>query len=220
MSVVTDHEGAEARVAFLLALRAQGLRDTAVLRAFETVPRSRFVPRRFIDVALTDIALPIGCGQTILAPSFMAAMYVALDVRPEHRVLEIGTGSGYGTAILSRLGASVVSVERYRSLCLEASTRLDALGFANVRVVHADGRGGHAAGAPYDRIVIDASVEAVPPALASQLVPSGRIVTVLRSGEGPQRLAKLSRATTHDFNIELMQPFPGAPLAEGVAAAL
>ena len=82
------HVGAEARIAFLMALRAKGLRDTSILRAFETVPRGRFVPRRFIDLALTDVALPIACGQTTLAPSQMAEVFVALDPRPEHRVLE------------------------------------------------------------------------------------------------------------------------------------
>ncbi len=156
-----------------MALRAQGLHDTDVLRAFETVPRSRFVPRRFVDVALADIALPIACGQTMLAPSHMAFMMSALDVKPDHRVLEIGTGSGYGTAILARLAAAVVSVERYRSLAVEASTRLDALGFPNAKVIHGDGRAGHSAGAPYDRILIDASIDGLPPALASQLTPAG-----------------------------------------------
>ena len=219
MSVVRDHEGAEARVAFHMALRAQGLRDTDVLRAFETVPRSRFVPRRFVDVALTDIALPIGCGQTMLAPSFMAMMITALDLRPEHRVLEIGTGSGYGTAILARLAAEVVSVERYRSLQVEAATRLEALGVANARVVHGDGRSGHAAGAPFDRILIDACVESIPPAVASQLSPAGRIVTVLRTETGPM-LTRFARATTHDLTGEPLPPLPSPPLMAGIAAAL
>ena len=219
MSVVRDHEGAEARVAFLMALRAQGLRDTDVLRAFETVPRSRFVPRRFVDVALTDIALPIGCGQTMLAPSFMAMMVAALDLRSEHRVLEIGTGSGYGTAILARLAAEVVSIERYRSLQVEAATRLEALGVGNARVMLGDGRSGHAARAPFDRILIDACVESIPPAVASQLSPAGRIVTVLRTEAGPM-LARFARATTHDLSCEILRPLPSPPLMAGIAAAL
>jgi protein-L-isoaspartate(D-aspartate) O-methyltransferase len=219
MAVVRDHEGAEARVAFLMALRAQGLRDTDVLRAFETVPRSRFVPRRFADVALTDIALPIACGQTTLAPSHMAMMIVALDVRPEHRVLEIGTGSGYGTAILARLSAEVVSVERYRSLQVEAATRLEALGVGNVRVVHGDGRAGHAAGAPYDRILIDACVESIPAAVTSQLATTGRIVAVVRTPDGSV-LSRFARATTHELVGEALRPLPSPPLMSGVAAAL
>ncbi|MCZ8098761.1 MAG: protein-L-isoaspartate(D-aspartate) O-methyltransferase [Burkholderiales bacterium] len=219
MSVVPDHEGAEARVAFLMALRAQGLRDTDVLRAFETVPRSRFVPRRFVDVALTDIALPIACGQTTLAPSHMAMMIIALDVRPDHRVLEIGTGSGYGTAILARLGAEVVSVERYRSLQVEAATRLEALGVRNARVIHGDGRMGHPAGAPFDRILIDASVESIPAAVASQLASTGRIVAVAQTPDGPM-LTRFARATTHDLSSEALRPLASPPLMAGVAAAL
>src|SRR6476659_6933600 len=119
MSVAPEHDGAEARIAFLMALRAKGRRDTGGLRAFETVPRSRFVQRRFVDLALRDVALPIACGQSTIAPSLMAEMFVALDLRPEHRVLEVGAGSGYGTAIMARLSGEVVSVERYRSLAIE-----------------------------------------------------------------------------------------------------
>src|SRR6476661_4986841 len=173
--------GAEARIVFLLALRAKGLRDTRVLSAFETVPRSRFVPQRFIDLAMTDVSLPIACGQSTLAPSVMAEMIIALDVRPEHRVLEVGTGSGYGAAILGKLAGEVVSVERYRSLAIEAQGRLDALGVGNVIVRHADGRKGWDAGAPYDRILIHAAVTEAPPALVAQLAPTGRIVAVERS---------------------------------------
>ena len=148
--------GAEARIGLLLALRAKGLRDTDVLRAFETVPRSRFVPRRYVDLAYADLALPIACGQSTLAPSVMATMMVALDVRPEHRVLEIGAGSGYGTAILARLAAEGVSVERFRSLAIEARARLEAQGVVNASVHHGDGRRGLPDRGPFDRILVDA----------------------------------------------------------------
>lgn len=219
MSLVIDHGSAEARIAFLMALRAKGLRDTAVLRAFETVPRSRFVPRRFADLALTDVALPIACGQSTLAPSLMAEMIVALDVRPEHRVLEIGTGTGYGTAVLAKLCSEVSSVERYRSLALEASTRLDAQGVANVRIVHGDGTRGFDSGAPYDRILVDGSIESLPAALAAQLVPNGRIVAVERGGEG-SFLVRYHRETLRDWARDRLRPFASAPLMAGVAAAL
>ena len=219
MSLVRDHGSAEARIAFLMALRAKGLRDTAVLRAFETVPRGRFVPRRFADLALPDVALPIACGQSTLAPSLMAEMITALDVRPEHRILEIGTGTGYGSALLARLGADVVSVERYRSLALEASTRLDAQEVANVRVVHADGWHGHAAGAPYDRILVDASVEGLPAALADQLGPNGRVVLVERD-EGGSVMVRYQRDALQDWTRDVLRPFSSPPLMAGVAAAL
>src|SRR5689334_1866757 len=133
MSATLDRGGQEARIAFLMALRSKGLRDTRVLSAFETVPRSRFVPQRFVDLALTDVSLPLACGQTTLAPSLMAEMITALEVKAEHRVLEIGAGSGYGTAILARLAGEVVSLERYRSLAIEADVRLRALGVINAQ---------------------------------------------------------------------------------------
>jgi protein-L-isoaspartate(D-aspartate) O-methyltransferase len=219
MSLVRDHGSAEARIAFLMALRAKGLRDTAVLRAFETVPRGRFVPRRFADLALTDVALPIACGQSTLAPSLMAEMIIALDVRPEHRLLEIGTGTGYGSALLARLGADVVSIERYRSLAVEAATRLDAQGVSNVRVMHGDGWHGCASAAPYDRILVDASVESLPSVIASQLVPNGRIVLVERSEQGAF-LVRYHRDSMRDWAREVIRPFASPPLMAGVAAAL
>lgn len=219
MSLVRDHGSAEARIAFLMALRAKGLRDTAVLRAFETVPRGRFVPRRFADLALTDVALPIACGQSTLAPSLMAEMIIALDVRPDHRVLEIGTGTGYGSALLARLGADVVTVERYRSLAVEAATRLDSQGVSNVRVLHGDGWQGCASTAPYDRILVDASVDSLPDVLAGQLAANGRIVLVERCDEG-SFLVRYSRETPLDWSRDVIRPFASPPLMAGVAAAL
>ena len=219
MSLVRDHGSAEARIAFLMALRAKGLRDTAVLRAFETVPRGRFVPRRFADLALTDVALPIACGQSTLAPSLMAEMIIALDVRPDHRVLEIGTGTGYGSALLARLGADVVTVERYRSLAVEAATRLESQGVSNVNVLHGDGWQGCVSAAPFDRILVDASVESLPAVLASQLVPNGRIVLVERSQQG-SFLVRYHRETLQDWAREVIRPFASPPLMAGVAAAL
>ena len=110
----------EARIEFVLKLRARGLRDTNVLRALETVPREMFVPHRYSDLSAKDIALPIGCGQTMPSPFDVARMLEALDVQPRHRILEIGTGSGYTTAILARLGREIVSLERFHVLALEA----------------------------------------------------------------------------------------------------
>ena len=110
----------QARMAFLLALRARGLADVAVLRALEIAPREVFVPRRHADLALRDIALPISCGQTMPEPYLVGRMMEALDVRSDHCTLEIGAGSGYATAILAQLSGIVLSYERFRSLALEA----------------------------------------------------------------------------------------------------
>src|SRR5829696_1031934 len=113
---------------FILSLRARGIRDTAVLSAMERVRRDLFAPRRFADLARTDVSLPLPFGQTMTAPSTVAAMLVALGARPGERVLEVGTGSGYVSALLARIGCRVITVERYEALAEEAQTRLDVAG--------------------------------------------------------------------------------------------
>ncbi len=218
MTDIQTHTAAEATIAFLLALRSRGLRDTALLRALETVPRGRFVPRRFADLALQDVGLPIACGQTLPAPSHIATLIGALEVRPEHRILEVGTGSGYMAALLARLGRDVVSIERFRSLAVEAAARLNTLGFANVHIFHGDGQRGHLERAPYDRIVIDASFAAPPPGLMAQLAENGVLVGVARNDDGMRvmRVIKAGGAARIDWGA----PLNAAPLASGIAAAL
>ena len=127
------------RAQFTLRMRSRGLGDLRVLRALERTPRSFFVPQRYADIAARDIALPIGGGQTAPPPSTVAAMIEALQARARHRVLEIGTGSGYATALLGQIAAEVVSLERCPTLAVEAAARLAAFGLGNVRVAHADG---------------------------------------------------------------------------------
>src|SRR5262245_15510296 len=127
---------------FLLAMRRRGIADQAVLRALDEVPREHFVEPHLADSAYADHALPIACGQTISQPYVVAYMTEQLAVRPEHKVLEIGTGSGYQTAVLSRLASEVVSIERYRTLAEEERTRLAILGLQNVEVRVGDVRGG------------------------------------------------------------------------------
>nr|WP_256515605.1 rRNA adenine N-6-methyltransferase family protein [Alsobacter ponti] len=202
-----------------MALRAKGLRDTAILRAFETVSRSVFVPRRFIDLALIDVALPIACGQSTLAPSTMAEMYAALDLKPEHRVLEVGTGSGYGSAVLARLAREVVSIERYRSLATEAAARLQAQVVVNVTVRHGDGGEGAADLGPFDRILIEASVESTPRPLVAQLAPGGKILVIER-GAGGSFLTRFNRSPGGALEREHLVPFSLPPLMHGTAAAL
>src|SRR4029079_12632560 len=124
---------------FQLALRRRGISDQAVLRAMDEVPRERFVARGFAASAYADHALPIDCGQTISQPYVVAYMTEQLEVEPQHRVLEIGTGSGYQSAVLSRMAREVVSVERYRTLAERARVRLEALGYENVEVRIGDG---------------------------------------------------------------------------------
>ena len=124
---------------FLLTLRRRGIADQAVLRAMDEVPRERFVEPTFADSAYADQALPIACGQTISQPYVVAYMTEQLKMESRHRVLEVGTGSGYQAAVLSRLAREVVSVERYRTLAEEARARLKALGYENVDIVVGEG---------------------------------------------------------------------------------
>src|SRR5262245_25619966 len=135
---------------FLLTLRRRGIADKAVLRAMDEVPRELFVDANFIRSAYADQALPIECGQTISQPYVVAYMTEQLGLQPHHRVLEIGTGSGYQAAVLSRLAREVVTVERYRTLAEAARNRLAVLGYKNVEVRVADGLAGVPQWAPYD----------------------------------------------------------------------
>src|SRR5947209_15788299 len=155
----------ENRAALLLKLRTQGIRNTDVLRAIEPIPREMFVPHQLGDLAQRDLPLPIACGQTMSEPSLVARMLEALDVRGEHRVLEIGTGSGYVTAILASLAGEVVSIERFHTLAAGARTRLEALGFDKVEVICADGFAAGIVGS-FDRILVHLALDGVPASLA------------------------------------------------------
>jgi len=182
------------RMQFLLALRKRGISDSAVLRAMDEVPREHFVESSFVESAYADQALPIACGQTISQPYVVAYMTEQLPVEPGHRVLEIGTGSGYQAAILSRLAREVISVERYRTLAEIARQRLAALGYANVEVRVGDGLAGMPERAPYDRIIVTAAAETVPEALVGQLADGGVMVLPLGPHAGVQQLIKLTKS--------------------------
>jgi protein-L-isoaspartate(D-aspartate) O-methyltransferase len=181
------------RMQFLLGLRRRGISDPAVLRAMDEVPREHFVERTFIDSAYADQALPIACGQTISQPYVVAFMTEHLGVRPDHRVLEVGTGSGYQAAILSRLAREVVSIERYRTLAETARQRLATLGYDNVDVRVGDGLAGVPDRAPYDRIIVTAAAETVPDGLVAELADGGVMVLPLGPHAGPQQLVKLTK---------------------------
>ena len=179
-------------------LLPRGIDDPAVLRAMGTVPREAFVPARLEHSAYADQPLPIGEGQTISQPYIVAAMAQAALVAPGDAVLEIGTGSGYGAAVLHELGASVVTVERHAALAVAAEDALAATGHGDVRVVVGDGTLGWESGAPYDAIVVTAAAPRPPEALLAQLVDSGRLVIPLGDRHGGQELARLVRTgTTH-----------------------
>jgi protein-L-isoaspartate(D-aspartate) O-methyltransferase len=181
------------RMQFLLGLRKRGITDAAVLRAMDEVPREHFVDKPFLSSAYADQALPIACGQTISQPYVVAYMSEHLRVQPDHRVLEIGTGSGYQAAVLSRLAREVISVERYRTLADAARNRLASLGYDNVEVRAGDGLAGVPERAPYDRIIITAAAETIPDTLVGQLAEGGAMLLPLGPHAGAQQLVKLTK---------------------------
>jgi protein-L-isoaspartate(D-aspartate) O-methyltransferase len=183
MNATPGPEHFVAAAEFVLMLRQSGLSDRGVLRAMEQVPRVPFLDPRFFHLADEDIALPIALGQTILKPTLVAAMLEALAVEPPHRVLQVGTGSGYAAAVLGRLAAAVVTIERWRKLADEAHVRLRGLGYDMVETQFGDGLDGYPPRAPYDRILMTCAVDEVPQALTSQLAPGGALVAPLTNGE-------------------------------------
>lgn len=157
-------------------IAARGIRDARVLEAMRAVPRHLFVPDAVLGGAYEDRALPIEEGQTISQPYIVAVMTEALAPAAHHRVLEIGTGSGYQTAILSRLSAQVFSIERHAPLAALARRTLDSVGAANVVIHVGDGTEGLPQSAPFDRILVTAGAPSVPDSLQAQLAPGGRLV--------------------------------------------
>jgi protein-L-isoaspartate(D-aspartate) O-methyltransferase len=157
-------------------LRARGVRDERVLAAMDRVPREEFVPERIAHEAYFDCALPIDCEQTISQPIIVAMMSEALQLSGSEKVLEIGAGSGYQTAILAELAARVYSIERHAELARQAAARLEQLGYANVFIRTGDGSLGWPEEAPFDRIIVTAAADKCPPALWDQLAEGGILV--------------------------------------------
>ncbi|MGA9081641.1 MAG: protein-L-isoaspartate(D-aspartate) O-methyltransferase [Pseudolabrys sp.] len=207
------------RMEFLLTLRRRGIADKAVLRAMDEVPRERFVEPSFAGSAYADQALPIACGQTISQPYVVAYMTEQLGVQPHHRVLEVGTGSGYQAAVLSRLAREVVSIERYRTLAEQARGRLKSLGYDNVDVVVGDGFAGVPGGAPYDRIILTAAAERLPQTLLDQLAVDGVMILPLGSHDGSQHIIKLTKSETGTRRENLI-PVRFVPMLPGQAQEL
>ena len=202
------------RMGFLLNLRRRGIGAPAVLRAMDEVPREHFVLPENIDLAYADHAMPIACGQTISQPYIVAFMTEQLQIEPQHRVLEVGTGSGYQAAVLSRLAREVISIERYRTLADTARMRLQTLGFNNVTVVVGDGFAGLPEWAPFDRIIVTAAAEHVPQALVDQLADCGIMILPLGPLTQAQSLEKLTKteeglAREHLIAVRFVPLVPG-----------
>ena len=210
---MTD-ESRKARL--IMALRHQGIRDQRVLEAMESIPRDMFVPGPFQDHAWDDMALPISCGQTISQPYIVAYMTEQLELKPTHRVLEIGTGSGYQAAILSRLARRVYTIERHRSLLEEARKRFEALRLTNIESRIGDGYRGWPEAAPFDRIIVTAAAPRPPKALLDQLAEDGIMIIPVDAGPLYQELVKIRR-TPEGFERETLIPVRFVPMLHGIA---
>lgn len=212
-----DESSPEERLArLILSLRSQGVADPAVIAAIEATPRDLFTPDLFRERAFEDQALPIACGQTISQPFIVGLMTQALQIEPRTRVLEIGTGSGYQTSILSRLSRLVYTVERYRTLMSEAESRFRALGLTNIITRFGDGGAGWPEQAPFDRIMVTAAAPDEPKALLAQLKPTGILVAPV--GRGPvQTLRRYVGDGQGGFLAQNLTEVRFVPLLEGVA---
>ena len=205
MSDITD----TARL--LLSIRRGGVTDSKILSAFENVPRSLFVPRVFSDQAYDDVPLPIACEQTISQPSLVAFMINALEVGERMKVLEIGTGSGYQTAVLSHLCRRIYSVERKRELSLDAVKRFVDLDLSNISTTIGDGSEGWPEQAPFSRIIVSAAATKIPSKLLEHLADDG-VMIIPVGGHGEDQSLYRVRRCAHGFEHERLLAVRFVPL--------
>lgn len=205
--------------AFLMRVRAKGITDPRLLDAFEATPRRGFVPAAFADAAYSDRTVPIDCGEVIEGLDLQAALLHALGIDENHRVLEVGTGSGYTAAVMARLALRVTTAERFRSLCEQAKARLDALRIANVTVRQADAKSGLNGEGPFDRIIAWAAFDAMPRAFVDQLATNGVMICAIGPEDGAQTLVRLSKVGSR-FEREDLMTVRFQPLGTALAAAL
>jgi len=209
----------EAFASFLLRLRGKGIVAKSLVSAFEATPRHAFVPERWQSVAWTDGMIPIECGEAIEGPDVQAQIVEALAIEPGHRVLEVGTGSGFTAAVMARLAAKVITVERYKTLAEQARQRFEALGLTNVSVRHADGSQGLAAEGPFDRIVVWAAFDSMPRSFVEQLASNGVMIAPIGPEEGVQTLTRLTKIGSR-FEREDIGTVRLQPIQKSVAAVI
>lgn len=209
------NDAAERQMAFLFALRQRGVMDKRVLEAMEKVDRGAFVKGLFAQRAYEDMPLPIACGQTISQPSVVGLMTQALDVHARHKVLEVGTGSGYQAAVLSHLARRVYTVDRHKRLVIEAQAVFDALGLTNITAFPADGSRGLPEQAPFDRILVTAAAEDPPGPLLAELKTGGIMVVPVGQSDNVQTLIKVTR-TEAGYDYDELRPVRFVPLVEGM----
>jgi protein-L-isoaspartate(D-aspartate) O-methyltransferase len=202
------------KIHLIMELRRFWVSDTKVLSAIELTPRELFMPEVLRDRAYDNVALPIDCGQTISQPLVVGVMTQALRVEERMRVLEVGTGSGYQSAILSRLCRRVYTIERYKRLMAQAEKRFAELGLTNITTRVGDGSKGWPEQAPIGRILVTAAAADVPPALADQLDEGGIMIVPVGEEYGDQQVLRVTR-TADGFDHEELLPVRFVPLVEG-----
>jgi protein-L-isoaspartate(D-aspartate) O-methyltransferase len=206
---------AERKMQFLYALRSKGVTDKRVLEAMESIDRGPVVRGLFADRAYEDMPLPIACGQTISQPSVVGLMSQALNISPRDKVLEVGTGSGYQAAILSKLARRVYTVDRYRRLVREAREIFDMLDLTNITALTGDGSFGLPEQAPFDRIIVTAAAEDPPGPLLAQLKMGGIMVVPVGQSDTVQSLIKVHK-TESGLEYSELRPVRFVPLLEGL----
>jgi protein-L-isoaspartate(D-aspartate) O-methyltransferase len=207
------------KIRLILELRGTGVTDTSVLSAIERIPREIFVPASLRDRAYENVPLPIGLGQTLSQPSVVGVMTQALELGPRGKVLEIGTGSGYQTAVLALLARRVYTIERHRPLLAEAEKRFRQIQVHNVTSRFGDGWKGWPELAPFERIIVTAAAAEVPAVLLGQLAPGGIMVIPVGGpvgGAGEQRLLRIRRGDGDAFTTEELTMVRFVPLVEGL----
>jgi protein-L-isoaspartate(D-aspartate) O-methyltransferase len=214
-----DSQNPPEKMMFQLNLRRRGISDQAVLRAMEEIPRDVFVAAADRAAAYRDSALGIACGQTISQPFVVAYMTEQLQLQKHHRVLEIGAGSGYQAAILSRLCRQVLTIERYRTLADSARARLRKLGCDNVEVLLGDGFDIPAEAGTFDRIIVTAAMEQIPEALTQRLEPGGILIAPVGPHQSTQTLIRLTR-TEAGFERKALVDVRFVPALPGIAREL
>ena len=212
-------DGREAFASFLLRLRGKGIVAKDLISAFEATPRHAFVPDRWQNVAWAEGMIPIECGEAIEGPDLQATILASLAIEPGHRVLEVGTGSGFSAAVMARLAAKVVTVERYKTLTEQARRRFEALGLTNAFVRQADGSQGLAAEGPFDRIVVWAAFDSMPRSFVDQLASNGVMISPIGPEEGVQTRTKLTKIGSR-FEREDIGTVRLQPIAKSVAAVI